>query len=612
MRTSTLIPFGLLAAADQHSRPQHTYAEETSSQMSELTMSVDAYYRSTAEEMEETEEVMQLLADQLFLRHRHWPSRGAQGGGGGGSGRRDTDDEQMSQLSDGSRAMRASLDVSGELDAFSMMDNRASQQVQQRIRAFYARNSAYERALKLARVIDHDDDAAVHGVDNSNYPIYITFVLGTYSLLCYVAYLVFICTPGNEEANFAGSSLRDAAHSGTFSSSLTFALGCTAPMLTELLISARSWLSLRCCRLLGRDRSNDRHGQSQSQSQSRRSRQHRYSDNFLKRTGLARISFSLSVAAPCIIMIAMLDRGFEADSFSITTIFWQYSMFGAIATAFSSKYQPNIISLRGVPRFGQMVGCAMSLLFSTGNLIQAIGTLWQEHFVICSRVAIPFQSLSAMLFTWFCFNLVTKVLRGEMRSPLDGTLISPMTMGVISMVAGFSLMLAFDYGLLLATMSPNGIDTTPFAAAMHVYNKSIIVILLGILPITAANQSMRRTKGALERVLSLSTAEQTQDGVPLHVSVGPSDDASVGLGEGEGEGEGEDGGEGGGEDGGEEGGLGVGVEAEDGGADTDVEGGGGSRGRGGGQNAVLSRAYLMAMRASVDGPNEARAAAAAV
>ena len=36
------------------------------------------------------------------------------------------------------------------------------------------------------------------------------------------------------------------------------------------------------------------------------------------------------------------------------------------------------------------------------------------------------------------------------------------------------------------------------------------------------------------------------------------------------------------------------------------------RGRGGGQNAVLSRAYLMAMRASVDGPDEARAAAAAV
>jgi len=501
-RTSTFIPF------NQSQRWKSDLRDEMSSQISDLTMSVDVdmHYKNSAEELENTEVMIKLLANQLLTASKSHGGLGTRLLGHGSW-------ENRSEMSDLSCSHELNNEIDRNVDLFSL-DNRATRNVQQRLRALFVRNSAYERAIKLAHEIDMDEDE--DGIDQSQTPTSIAIFLSILSLVCYIPFAVRIARGGNGE-QYVGTPIESALKRAAFSNALCFALGTTAPLFTELISNARSICFT--------------HSKFQDANTS-----------FLQRTGLTRIFISLTVALPCIAMLIMIDLGISVASLYASTFFWQYAAIGAVGSVFFSKFKPKLMSCRMGPKFGQLFYLITSVLFTTCNILQAVATCAEkENFLYYNQIAIPFQVGSALMFAAILSRFGLEVyhdLHSTNKASADGTHygISPINQACASVVLGFSLMLLLDYAVLLVPMSNNPADSDVFSACWHVYVKSIIIILLGNLPLNVAKQRIRKTKGALELVLSLSLNEESRErgrgeeyGVPLYVSVGPDEDNSVGY-----------------------------------------------------------------------------------
>ena len=498
LRTSNFIPFGSFFSGSR--KPFKPREEETLSQLSELTTSVDSYFhRPSVEELIETEEVMRYLTEQLFPQSHLRCRSGAQFSNDSAS---DTTEGLAGRLrgSDPSEPSLKSVDGGG-FGAMSMLDARASQQLNQRLRSFYVRHRAYERALKLANVIDAEDDDD-NAIDHSDRPMMLFVILTFFAFAAWTPYFVFLET--GDRLMFDGTEVSEAVHSAPFSNSLCFALGCTAPMLTDLLAYTPQWF-----REL-KDKKN-------------------VETSFAHDMGFMRVCFAVSILIPCIVMLIMASTpDSPLAEFFQANVFWQYSMFGAIGASFFSKFLPLIMTFDGYfPAYvGQLWFFLMSTLFTIGNMVQCAAVFQQDHWWSVVLIAIPFQVSASIFFGGFVLRMAFLIYHGRLRSKIDGNLISPPVMGCICMNVGFSIMLIMDYFVRIRSMSANSRDTTSFMACWHIYVKSVMIILQTILPITIANQNIRRTKGALEKALSLSTTDQQQ--VPLDVNADPTDDPSLG------------------------------------------------------------------------------------
>lgn len=488
LHITTNIPFGKISVSRATSRSSICAKDETSSQMSELTMSVvDAYYKASTEEVDHAENMLQFLSHQLYIEELQ---------------------KERLQYStvhhDDAVTVREGGDPSsygspGALDQISVLNMREAQDLQQRIRMFYARNSAYERAVKLSRLIEENEDQET---DKTYHPLYFLIAILICTMSTLVPYFVYIGE--NKPDKFVGSLVRRACMGKEYSDALSYTVGCSTPLLVEMLTNSRilSYFGHRKA--------------------------------FKRRRGMfdivapTRFFCTLTVAMPAIIQLFMIANNIPVEAFATVALFWQFNCFAGIGTKFFVQYCPHIVTLNGYPRFGQYFMFCTFLLFNIGCIVQAQANL-VVNFDEIYRIAIPFQCLGACMYMWMIFQLYLKCTRKE----ADGkTALDPNSTTVVSVIrinSGFCAMLVLDYAIQLKILSVESYYFDEIIVCWHIYAKTVIVVLMCLLPLSLAKRSIKRTKGALEQMLSISGSELVASDLPFAVEVPPNDDSSAAM-----------------------------------------------------------------------------------
>jgi len=245
----------------------------------------------------------------------------------------------------------------------------------------------------------------------------------------------------------------------------------------------------------------------------------------ISRLSFVRIVGILSTIVPFIIILGFQEQlGTPPVGLYVAVFFWQYSTVSAVGTIFLCKYFPRTVELWGIKHFGQNFLVTGFTFFNIGLMLQIQCNLEQRDYMEGYLKAVPFQVASAIMFFGYVGSLLHKIRRGEFRSHPEDPLVSPIAMAALGIIGIFVAMLSLDYAIQLSPLSINLLETTVVQVCWHILTKSIISIALSNLTVYLARLSIKRTRGALERVLEVS-AKETPYEVPLHIDTGHGGDA---------------------------------------------------------------------------------------
>lgn len=241
----------------------------------------------------------------------------------------------------------------------------------------------------------------------------------------------------------------------------------------------------------------------------------------ISRLSFVRLVGILSTVAPFALILGVQEQvGAPPVALYAAVFFWQYSAVSAVGAIFLCKYFPRILELWGIRHFGQNFMLVSFTFFNIGLMLQVQCNLEQDDFLNGYLKAVPFQVVSAIMFFIFACSLLWKIRRGDLRShPDDPLVLPPIAMAFFGIVGIFFAMLTLDCAIQLAPPSLNVLENTVVQVCWHVLTKSIISIALSNLTVYIARVSIKRTRGALERVLEVS-AKETPYEVPLHIDAG--------------------------------------------------------------------------------------------
>ena len=240
----------------------------------------------------------------------------------------------------------------------------------------------------------------------------------------------------------------------------------------------------------------------------------------ISRLSFVRLVGILSTVMPFALILGVQEQvGRPPVGLYVAVFFWQYSAVSAVGTIFLCKYFPRIVELWGIRHFGQNFLLLSFTFFNIGLMLQIQCNLERDDYLNGYLKAVPFQVASAIMFFIYLGSLVWKIRRGDLRSHPDDPLVSPIAMATFGIVGVFLAMLTLDYAIQLFPPSLSLLETTVVQVCWHTLTKSIISIALSNLTVYIARMSIKRTRGALERVLEVS-AKETQYEVPLHIDAG--------------------------------------------------------------------------------------------
>lgn len=348
-----------------------------------------------------------------------------------------------------------------------------------KVREFHSRHNAYERALKLADAMNMDEESD-SSFDDSNFPPILFAVNSILSFLCFQP----LMTDDMSIAQyFRNSETSWAVVSPDFFIAAGFTLGCCAPLAIDLFIqtSFRAINKLKSAPLPESALNTHLMGQT-------------------------RLAFCLSVIKPNIILFAIYWSGHydQLAPYFICQLFWQPVIFTSIGISFIAKYTPNV-----VPKIYLVF---MYLCLLVGSVIKIYASIGYYNPMISVFQAILWVTTGAM-YLWYLYKESKRIIARFNGAPWTFALLSPVTISTIYIHSVFLIMMAMEWFVTLISKPANvwtSLEVSRTEIICHVMNKCLIIILFILLPVNLASAKMKRTKGALQELLSLSADDTSQ------------------------------------------------------------------------------------------------------
>lgn len=351
----------------------------------------------------------------------------------------------------------------------SALDPEFYDRVHQQIRNFHARNSAYERALRLTEVL-RTEEMDQH-CDNSIKPTLLYIAAASTTFICFIPMMIL---PRHELANrFKDTLTEESCLSTEFLIAVGFTLGSCAPLMIEISMHTAA----NACRFIRFNPVTEFAFHSHLMGQSR-------------------TAYCLSVVKPTLILFSLYVSGSDdlIAPYFMCQLYWQPVMYMAISLHFISKYTPNVVSTP-----------YLLLMFASFVIPSAIGAFLSLGYTIPSHNLLQgvFWILSAVMYCYYITREIARIVRSNARTAV--------TISIVSIHVVLITMVALEWVATLMTAeiaiwSP--LNLTIVEVVFHLLIKTLIIILFYLLPANLASKRIDRTKGVLRDLLAITSGEE--------------------------------------------------------------------------------------------------------